>query len=381
MTARRYLTPALFTLAFLVLVALVVTTGLLNHGDRKYQRHVFSKAPDGTNSTFEVAKGDHFDADKGNILNQNVIVVKGMPVSIDPAAYSFRIRFSFFPNGDFAQFRIGQLDGTYLLRKDMTLMFDSTAIKFTKGSLMPSREIQFGFTDGDINHYPFDVYTSIPIMISGKYHNGNASELLDVPIRVEFTGSILSWTVDAPILDDLSEVDARNPVYRGQLVELDVTIKRAFATIFFSIMVMFILWLLSLMTLGVVIQIYFRNRKVEPPTAGMVVCLLFALPAVRNAQPGAPQIGCISDIVSFFWAMAISGVAGAMILINYTIKYKIHRPKPAHEHFEKPKEHHPKKSLDEPLFHVGADEEKDAFHRDDDAQTLNDDRRPLIPNP
>ncbi|KAI8831380.1 hypothetical protein BC829DRAFT_409758, partial [Chytridium lagenaria] len=61
-------------------------------------------------------------------------------------------------------------------------------------------------------------------------------------------------------------------------------------------MVMFILWLLSLLVLGVVIQIYFRDRTVEPPTA-----VLFALPAVRNAQPGAPQIGCISDIVSFFW--------------------------------------------------------------------------------
>ncbi|KAI8846404.1 hypothetical protein BC829DRAFT_266123 [Chytridium lagenaria] len=253
----------------------------------------------------------------------------------------------------------------------MTLMFDSHAVSFTKNNLMPSREIAFGFISGDFNHYPFDVYSSTPIMISGKYNNGNASDLQDVPLRVEFTGSILSYTVEAPGLDDLTATDEFEAVYRGQLIEMDIVIKRAFATIFFSIMVMFILWLLSLLVLGVVIQIYIRDRKVEPPTAGIVVTLLFALPAVRNAQPGAPQIGCISDIVSFFWAMAISGIAGSLILINYTRKYKIRRPKPTSSEPTPMKDDEGgRPSLDEPLFMVGGDE--------DDTKTLNDDRRPLI---
>ncbi|KAI8926398.1 hypothetical protein BC831DRAFT_229063 [Entophlyctis helioformis] len=41
----------------------------------------------------------------------------------------------------------------------------------------------------------------------------------------------------------------------------------------------------------------------------VATALLFALPALRNSQPGAPPIGCTADVAGFFWNMLITGLA------------------------------------------------------------------------
>ncbi|NKB17610.1 MAG: DUF4436 family protein [Pseudanabaena sp. CRU_2_10] len=43
--------------------------------------------------------------------------------------------------------------------------------------------------------------------------------------------------------------------------------------------------------------------------------LLFALPAVRNIQPGIPPVGTLTDFLSFFWAEAL--IATAVVIMFY----------------------------------------------------------------
>jgi hypothetical protein len=82
------------------------------------------------------------------------------------------------------------------------------------------------------------------------------------------------------------------------------------------------MWVLSLLILALAASIYLRDRKVEPPTIAFVTGMLFALPAVRNVQPGVPGIGSTADVVGFFWNMMMVALAAALLLVNYIRKYK-----------------------------------------------------------
>ena len=50
--------------------------------------------------------------------------------------------------------------------------------------------------------------------------------------------------------------------------------------------------------------------------------VLFAIPQLRNVQPGIPSIGCASDTVGFFWNMALIAVALLLLMWNYIIYKK-----------------------------------------------------------
>ena len=79
---------------------------------------------------------------------------------------------------------------------------------------------------------------------------------------------------------------------------------------------------MSLTILTLAVTLWLRKRKVEPPTIAVSAALLFALPAIRNTQPGVPVIGCTADAVGFFWNMAITSIALLLLMWNYIIKYK-----------------------------------------------------------
>ena len=45
-----------------------------------------------------------------------------------------------------------------------------------------------------------------------------------------------------------------------------------------------------------------RPACIEVTLVGALGAMIFALPAVRNALPGAPPLGVRADILIFFWA-------------------------------------------------------------------------------
>jgi hypothetical protein len=50
--------------------------------------------------------------------------------------------------------------------------------------------------------------------------------------------------------------------------------------------------------------------------------MLFALPAVRNVQPGNPPIGCTADFIAFFWGLGLITAASLILILNYIKTYK-----------------------------------------------------------
>jgi hypothetical protein len=114
----------------------------------------------------------------------------------------------------------------------------------------------------------------------------------------------------------LREVEAV-PGMTGQItvVSLHYTIQRTAMVRFFSMFVVLLMWLLSTFVVVMAIDhVIVRPRQVLPPTIGFTVSMLFALPAVRNTQPGIPNMGCLVDVAGFFWNMAMISVAVLLLL-------------------------------------------------------------------
>lgn len=102
---------------------------------------------------------------------------------------------------------------------------------------------------------------------------------------------------------------------------------RGLATKSYSMMVLLLMWMLSAAILVLSVTLWFRDRIVEPPTIAVSVTLLFALPALRNSQSGAPPIGSVEDTAGFYWNMAFISVAALLLLTNYIVKnHRVKKP-------------------------------------------------------
>jgi hypothetical protein len=116
--------------------------------------------------------------------------------------------------------------------------------------------------------------------------------------------------------------DSSVPLEIGDTVSCNVKGTRSHTTILFSVFIALSMWILSLTTFILAFTLCYRQRKVEPPTIAVACALLFALPAIRNIQPGAPTIGVTIDTVGFMWNMILVLSACVMLMWNYILKYK-----------------------------------------------------------
>lgn len=107
---------------------------------------------------------------------------------------------------------------------------------------------------------------------------------------------------------------------------MDIKITRSEPVVFFSTLVMIIMWLLAIITALMALRILFSDRLPEIGLLGFLGALLFAFPAIRNAQPNVPPVGTLGDFLSFFWTELIVVVSliivGACWLKRYPVKSK-----------------------------------------------------------
>ncbi|KAJ1564078.1 hypothetical protein HK405_015912, partial [Cladochytrium tenue] len=247
-----------------------------------------------------------YDSDPLNKLNYNMIVIETKPVAVNPASFTYQMEFSFTP-------------------------CDVKTIKFQKGDIMVNQDVTFIFGNGLLNDYPFDKYEGNPIIINAVYKDNGTSTyvpldvialgkfhrfvpvvipLRDLPAQIRARFRVLtnrSWKVDIFQLEDASGLG--KGVYTGTTVLMNLRMWRSATAIFFCIVQMFNMWALASISLTLSAFIWIRNRKVEPPVLTFLCSLLFAIPKIRNSQPGVPTVGCWSDVISFFWAMILTATA------------------------------------------------------------------------
>src|ERR1700704_1813211 len=274
----------------------------------------------------------------------NHIEVDVKLVSIDPNKGDIVARLEFLPKGHFTT------DEGSTLARDLKLFVNSATGKqeldFPKGKRMNPAEVVVNMFDGLVTDYPFDKHSAylelyfMPGKEAGKDKTAEAApkpaepaptpkpeapaageeqkkeedkkteaakpDEDDIPIGVDFVGSIPGFKIDA----------AKAKESTRDYVGIDMTISRASTTKFFSFFVMAMMWGLTLGVLFLTLSVVLRGRKVELAMFSFTAALLFAFAAVRNAQPGTPPIGTYSDFISFFWAEVI--IALCLIILVFT---------------------------------------------------------------
>jgi hypothetical protein len=155
----------------------------------------------------------------------------------------------------------------------ITIKFGANARQFSAKQEMPAQDITFTITTGDLQNYPFDSFQDA-FLVTAFATNGSQP----IPVALSLIAGIQSFSFDNQV------TDKGNNAFSAILVELSIF--RSFTTKFFSLFVIITMWLLSLLIIILASSVWLRGRKVEPPTIAFVTGMLFALPAVRNVQPG-----------------------------------------------------------------------------------------------
>jgi len=111
---------------------------------------------------------------------------------------------------------------------------------------------------------------------------------------------------------------AQNSPYR---LDLQIELKRTLPIRCYSVFIALLMLLISISVSRMALK---RFRSSGPPEMGeMAFCaaLLFAFPAIRNAQPFAPPMGVLSDYLGFFWAESLVAVT-LLIKLNMWLRRK-----------------------------------------------------------
>ena len=113
---------------------------------------------------------------------------------------------------------------------------------------------------------------------------------------------------------------AGNPPYllTGPLLERATMLVDHVDRVVFMVLILFILIALFAITVAYVVGA--AKRRIEPALIGWGAALLFALPALRNAMPGAPPIGAWIDILVFLWVIVIAVISYLVVVSTWVRK-------------------------------------------------------------
>ncbi|KAI9221114.1 hypothetical protein BC828DRAFT_90795 [Blastocladiella britannica] len=104
-------------------------------------------------------------------------------------------------------------------------------------------------------------------------------------------------------------------------VEVNFGLQRSKITIGFSLFILGINWILSLVVGFLALQVLVNKRPVAAAVLGPPISLMFALPSLRNVQPQAPPIGSTNDVLGFFWNMVIVSLSAIAIIFAFVNRW------------------------------------------------------------
>ena len=176
-------------------------------------------------------------------------------------------------------------------------------IPFKAGEPMNPTEVMLGLY-GAVMRYPFDhhegalvVSFATPLIASSPTPAGGVSHE-PIPVVLHYAETLTGYRISA------SQVTPPEP----GTVELDIRLARSNSVLIFALFIMGLQWLLAFAALLALWTWLVRGNKIEVTMFGWMAGLLFALIPLRNAMPGIPPVGTLSDFLSFFWIEAIIAI-------------------------------------------------------------------------
>ncbi|KAG1137425.1 hypothetical protein G6F37_011344 [Rhizopus arrhizus] len=247
-----------------------------------------------------------------NLRGESLYIAASV-LNVDFLNKKYTINFLVQPNGTLAN-EYGQLN------QQITLKFSSFEnFRFEKGETINPIQVSFNYEDGNQIDYPFDIYFG-NLDVSAFYVNDTAKS---IPITFHLDASITSFHFmpsikHQPVLED----DDDNEPFISDRISLKISTGRSTTTLVFSIFICILMWLLSLIMSLFAYQVVFRKRKADAHACMIGITTLFALPAVRSAQPGIPDVGTVSDILGFYWNMALIACSSIAVIMCWVIRWE-----------------------------------------------------------
>jgi len=165
---------------------------------------------------------------------------------------------------------------------------------------IPTVEFLIGLT-GSVNAYPFDRYAA---NFSVKAYEGTRPDAVRaVPVTFTLWASLYDWAITPALANQA-----------GDGIRLDLNVRRAKPIVFFAFMTYAAMALIGACAITIGGLVFLGVRTLEATLTGALGAMVFALPVLHSALPGAPPLGVGADILIFLWA-EIAATTGLALLV------------------------------------------------------------------
>jgi hypothetical protein len=233
-------------------------------------------------------------------------------LGVDPLRGELEARLEFDP------LHKGRLQQDGLPNQDLILYVNSvdkqgSEIRFLAGRSMDAIAARFNLFAGHPNYYPFDRYLA-EISLDLTMSNPSKQEVpIDFIYGGQFPGFELEFEPETGGDDSIG-------------IDYEVRIRRSLPVLMFACFIMLMMWFVSVLAILIALMYWRTGRIPEPTTLGLMATLLFAFPAIRNAQPGVPPVGTLGDFLSFFWAESLVIIALAITWVCFLRRFSKSKP-------------------------------------------------------
>jgi len=231
----------------------------------------------------------------------------------------------------------------------LTAVIGSKLYTYTPGKLIEDFDMVVSLT-GDLSDYPFDEYQSTAYF--SLYRSVELANRTKLPLGIAITAAVQGFRIKSD-----GSSTAFIDIDGSDEVGFVCSIRRSPITIGFSTFITVLMWLISLVMFTVAMDVvvgaaassrtvvpewvfkkknrteeeavkifrtkvaaYRKARIVTAPLLAMPVALIFALPALRNTQPGVPPVGAYCDVVGFFWNIGLTAVSAVCIASVWLVR-------------------------------------------------------------
>jgi hypothetical protein len=264
------------------------------------------------------------------------ISISFLVVGVDPRSSDLTARLSFSLEGSIAQDPVTPA-------VDLTLFLNNIRgpqeIALPRGLRISPIEAYFTLA-GNENKYPIDSYRAelrttvtrrVRVATASKPAPGQAGTT-SVPLAASSDGFVVTTEPGSEVVPIAFSINAsipglkfegRNVPRAGQGNEaFNLVARRADNVIIVSVMILTLMLTLAMSVLMMGIRSA-SGERIELVPLSLYVSLLFGLPALRNAQPGAPPLGAFGDYLSFLWAEPLVAVSAVILIWAWLMRQRV----------------------------------------------------------
>ena len=205
-------------------------------------------------------------------------------LTVDAVNDTMRLQISFAPN---PALRGRRMDGP---DRDITVQFgDGDTVQesaFHAHQPMAAAAFDADLHDGTVAAYPLDRFRAGLRLLAQEL--GGAP----VPLQVTVWEGVAGWTLAV----------AQKPGGEAGGVQLRFGVRRPAALRMLALAIYAEMTLVACTALTIGGLVFLRRKSAESTLTGALGGMLFALPAMRYAMPGAPPLGVRADLLVFLWA-------------------------------------------------------------------------------